>query len=157
MNRLVRRSSLLTATALIAACASHQQDPERDAEKPGSQVRADAPAGANGRQEEVDAALDEIVVTGAKAQRRPARNVAAAMEVEAKAASPVALACCIAQAYQPTKTEQYEHQTDNPVHRTAEEPVSTFSIDVDTGAYANVRRFLNAGSCRRRMRCASRR
>ena len=28
----------------------------------------------------------------------------------------------------------------------AQQPVSTFSIDVDTGAYANVRRFLNDGS-----------
>jgi Ca-activated chloride channel family protein len=34
----------------------------------------------------------------------------------------------------------------NPVKRTAEEPVSTFSIDVDTAAYANVRRFLNEGT-----------
>ena len=31
------------------------------------------------------------------------------------------------------------------MHLAAEQPVSTFSIDVDTGAYANVRRFLNAG------------
>jgi Ca-activated chloride channel family protein len=46
---------------------------------------------------------------------------------------------------QPTDTEQYQHQDDNPVHIAAENPVSTFSIDVDTGAYANVRRFLNAG------------
>jgi Ca-activated chloride channel homolog len=42
-------------------------------------------------------------------------------------------------------TERYQHSQDNPVHLVAENPVSTFSIDVDTGAYANVRRFLNAG------------
>jgi Ca-activated chloride channel family protein len=54
--------------------------------------------------------------------------------------------CCVAPMYQqPTNTERYQHLTDNPVHLAAEEPVSTFSIDVDTGAYANVRRFLNAG------------
>jgi Ca-activated chloride channel family protein len=41
--------------------------------------------------------------------------------------------------------ERYAALDDNPVHRVAEQPVSTFSIDVDTGAYANVRRFLNAG------------
>ena len=34
---------------------------------------------------------------------------------------------------------------DNPVHAVAEDPVSTFSIDVDTGAYAVVRRHLNEG------------
>lgn len=42
-------------------------------------------------------------------------------------------------------TERYQHQDDNPVRLVREHPVSTFSIDVDTGAYANVRRFLNAG------------
>lgn len=41
--------------------------------------------------------------------------------------------------------ETYKHFDDNPVKRVAEYPVSTFSIDVDTGAYANVRRFLQAG------------
>ena len=46
---------------------------------------------------------------------------------------------------EPTDREQYAHQEDNPVKRAAEQPVSTFSIDVDTGAYANVRRFLNEG------------
>ena len=43
-------------------------------------------------------------------------------------------------------TERYPEATANPVKRTAEEPVSTFSIDVDTASYANVRRFLNDGS-----------
>ena len=42
--------------------------------------------------------------------------------------------------------EQYENLPDNPVHSVAETPVSTFSVDVDTGSYANVRRFLNQGS-----------
>src|SRR6185503_4202511 len=46
---------------------------------------------------------------------------------------------------QDTNTENYEHLAANPVHLAAEVPVSTFSIDVDTGAYSNVRRFLNAG------------
>ncbi|WP_339435042.1 VWA domain-containing protein [Pseudomonas orientalis] len=41
--------------------------------------------------------------------------------------------------------EQYANLPDNPVHRVAEAPVSTFSVDVDTGSYANVRRFLNQG------------
>lgn len=40
-------------------------------------------------------------------------------------------------------TERYGHYEPNPVHAVAEQPVSTFSIDVDTGSYANVRRFLS--------------
>jgi len=46
---------------------------------------------------------------------------------------------------QPTDREKYAQIEENPVKRAAEQPVSTFSIDVDTGSYANVRRFLNSG------------
>lgn len=41
--------------------------------------------------------------------------------------------------------ENYAPIKDNGILRAAEQPVSTFSIDVDTGAYANVRRFLRQG------------
>jgi len=46
--------------------------------------------------------------------------------------------------------ENYKNLDKNPVKRAAEQPVSTFSIDVDTGAYANVRRFLNQGNMPRK-------
>jgi hypothetical protein len=39
-------------------------------------------------------------------------------------------------------TEAYNKIVDNPFHPTANEQLSTFSIDVDTASYANVRRFL---------------
>jgi len=42
-------------------------------------------------------------------------------------------------------TERYPDATPNPVRRVAEEPVSTFSIDVDTASYSNVRRFIEEG------------
>ncbi|MFT6986626.1 MAG: Ca-activated chloride channel family protein [Psychromonas sp.] len=42
--------------------------------------------------------------------------------------------------------ENYAHNTDNPFYLVAEQPVSTFSIDVDTASYSNVRRLLNQGS-----------
>lgn len=48
--------------------------------------------------------------------------------------------------YRSEPREHYANLADNPVHRVAETPVSTFSADVDTGSYANVRRFLNQGS-----------
>ena len=47
--------------------------------------------------------------------------------------------------YQDEQREQYQTLADNPIHSVAEAPVSTFSADVDTGAYANVRRLLNQG------------
>ncbi|NGX16351.1 VWA domain-containing protein [Wenzhouxiangella sp. XN24] len=46
---------------------------------------------------------------------------------------------------EPVNRENYANFDDNPVQRVAEDPVSTFSIDVDTGAYANVRRLLRVG------------
>ena len=49
------------------------------------------------------------------------------------------------QAQPETNTERYEAREDNPVQRVSEQPVSTFSIDVDTGSYANVRRMLRNG------------
>jgi Ca-activated chloride channel family protein len=41
--------------------------------------------------------------------------------------------------------DRYEDVELNPIRIAADEPVSTFSIDVDTAAYANVRRLLNSG------------
>jgi len=37
----------------------------------------------------------------------------------------------------------YDRVTDNPFIAVSQQPVSTFSVDVDTASYANVRRFLN--------------
>jgi Ca-activated chloride channel family protein len=46
---------------------------------------------------------------------------------------------------EPVNRENYAHFDDNGVMLAAETPVSTFSIDVDTGSYSNVRRMLNNG------------
>lgn len=45
----------------------------------------------------------------------------------------------------PESREKYASISDNPVKRARTEPVSTFSLDVDTGSYSNVRRFLSQG------------
>ncbi|MCW5961568.1 MAG: VWA domain-containing protein [Pyrinomonadaceae bacterium] len=41
--------------------------------------------------------------------------------------------------------ERYEQIEENPFLETIRAPLSTFSVDVDTASYANVRRFLNEG------------
>ena len=46
----------------------------------------------------------------------------------------------------PFNTEGYDHLDENPFRRVVDDPLSTFSIDVDTASYANVRRFLNQGT-----------
>ncbi|ENC2022950.1 VWA domain-containing protein [Escherichia albertii] len=42
-------------------------------------------------------------------------------------------------------TARYQQFDDNPVKQVAQNPLATFSLDVDTGSYANVHRFLNQG------------
>ena len=46
---------------------------------------------------------------------------------------------------QQDNSEKYQHLAVNPIHQTATDAVATFSIDTDTGSYANVRRFLSDG------------
>jgi len=43
-------------------------------------------------------------------------------------------------------TAAYDHIVENPFLDAAGNPLSTFSIDVDTASYSNVRRFINDGS-----------
>jgi len=42
-------------------------------------------------------------------------------------------------------TEDYDGIVENGFHRATDDPLSTFSIDVDAASYSNVRRFLNNG------------
>ncbi len=46
---------------------------------------------------------------------------------------------------QKTSAERYAEINENPFLEASRAPLSTFSIDVDTASYANVRRFLNDG------------
>jgi len=79
----------------------------------------------------------------AKSEARRAATPAAAPMLESYAL-PVAPEPLPA-GYRDQDREQYQKLAQNPVHSVAEAPVSTFSIDVDTGSYANVRRLLNEG------------
>ncbi len=51
----------------------------------------------------------------------------------------------IASRPEPVSRERYARFEENRDRAVADEPLSTFSIDVDTASYANVRRFLSAG------------
>ena len=86
-------------------------------------------------------AAQDIVVTSQRAvpsvQSSPI-SVARAEQraVKAQAAYPVAVA---------EDRERYRGKNVSGIYSVARQPVSTFSIDVDTGSYANVRRFLTQG------------
>jgi Ca-activated chloride channel family protein len=113
------------------------------------------------------ASLDRIEVSGSRVQREakqraelapsPQRNMGYAIPPPPPPPAPASIAYearltatshPIAPAtvqQQPANTEKYAERTDNPVQRTSEQPVSTFSVDVDTGSYSNVRRMLRDG------------
>jgi Ca-activated chloride channel family protein len=78
----------------------------------------------------------------------PARPMAAgkvAHEMTRMAVMPTLMPAPMPVPDQPSN-ERYGQISDNPIHRVAEAPVSTFSVDVDTGSYSNVRRLLNGGA-----------
>lgn len=83
------------------------------------------------------------VPAAAEPQAEGALSKQAAMPV--LMAAPMAMRDAVALAYRAEPQERYQDLPDNPVHSVAQTPVSTFSADVDTGSYANVRRFLNQG------------
>jgi Ca-activated chloride channel family protein len=79
---------------------------------------------------------------------KSAREAARSRRAEAKkvtsteAATPAADAAAPAEQF---NREAYDRIVDNAFVRTQDHPLSTFSIDVDTAAYSNMRRFLNQG------------
>jgi Ca-activated chloride channel family protein len=51
----------------------------------------------------------------------------------------------MAPSYRNYNTEDYSPINENDFHTATDQPLSTFSVDVDRAAYSNVRRFLNSG------------
>lgn len=151
-NRSTRQKALAAAVigtlALTVGCVSPSPEAEEDRNtRPDSATRT-----------EVD--LGQVTIEAApepehRLRTRPvlAEQVAGdravageAMGFTSRPASPVTDPLAhLRHPDRPIDRENYAALDPNPIHRADEQPVSTFSIDVDTGSYANVRRMLNAG------------
>ncbi|MDB5335037.1 MAG: uncharacterized protein JWN70_656 [Planctomycetaceae bacterium] len=83
-----------------------------------------------------------MVFAGCAEAAKHAPAPATAFHVQAM---PAAEAKSAVEAAPEFNTESYAHITDNRFLSVAQNPLSTFSIDVDTASYSNVRRFLNEG------------
>jgi Ca-activated chloride channel family protein len=132
-----------TAGVLISLGACSAANPEVPAKAAARPVLADQTHASE--RAELHASL------AAPAAVQPKREVVGNAIMPTVAYAPMPMPSSMAQAdvalpgYREQSREQYQKLADNPVHAVTDAPVSTFSIDVDTGSYANVRRFLNGG------------
>lgn len=113
------RTAVLAATlgTLIAACASSSKDADSE------------------RIEVTAARIEAQEVATTEAEAVATKRSAAAPRLMMPGLPPPLV----------ENRETYQSLQDNPVKVVTREPVSTFSIDVDPGAYSNVRRHLRAG------------
>ncbi|MFJ1256733.1 von Willebrand factor type A domain-containing protein [Cupriavidus sp. CuC1] len=153
---MLKRLGALAIAFAVAACGGHSTTAPT---LPASPARADnaAPATQPVAPPPVAPATPMQSVPAAKARdaASPAREAAAGAVADARApamhaqpAAPLALMVRPMPYPQPQPgpdRERYGAIDENGVQQVAQAPVSTFSIDVDTGSYSNVRRLLNAG------------
>ena len=151
-----RRPATIALTLLLAACAGQPElagQPKAEDMASGRPDAATVPA----PPQPAMTPTPEVLAEAADRAIAPAATVAgrqapanARKATEARVGGLVA-AQAVAPAPQPFSPpqfadhERYQHLDDNPVRLAATDPVSTFSIDVDTGSYANIRRMLTAG------------
>ncbi|MDG1581870.1 VWA domain-containing protein [Pseudomonas sp. GOM6] len=125
-----------TLALTLAACSASHEDPGAAAQPVAPEVKQEA-------------LHEQVAADASYAAKRSvhAREAHRAMPQGIPMSAPAAsLADNAGFGYQDVYREQYQKIESSPVQAVAQQPVSTFSIDVDTGAYANVRRFLNDGS-----------
>jgi Ca-activated chloride channel family protein len=160
MNKLLclRASSALLLTVLLSACVDSTSDnPATPTSAPGqSATTAPVPDTTVAETEPpadiaaVAAPMPSVKLSVAEQNKgethRARRDIAARKMVEPGAqmmmAPPLPAEAIY---YEQPQRERYGKHSDNPIKLVADEPVSTFSIDVDTGSYSNVRRMLTQG------------
>ena len=92
-------------------------------------------------------ALKEIDGARKNAQLMKSVDQAMLMPASAELAAPAGSTAGLRdQAEDVLSTESYRRYDDSSFLLTATQPLSTFSIDVDTASYSNVRRFLDSGA-----------
>ncbi len=112
-----------------------QPPPPPQRAQPNEALRSEAVAGTVASQMVQDKAVQSL--------QAPAARYAPGIAIGEPMPSPVYAP--VPMQLPPGDRERYAALHDNGVVAAAEQPFSTFSVDVDTGSYANVRRFLNDG------------
>lgn len=115
-NRIYTGTSFLMAAVLLCGCSS------------GAKYTAETTAGAS--------------ATMAAAEGGASENWAADMAGDAGPGASIAGKYRMAYGAEDFNTEEYRYIAENGYKKVMEEPLSTFSVDVDTAAYSNVRRMI---------------
>lgn len=152
MKKLFRQSLIASSVALaLFACQNideqakkEKQDKDEKVVVTGSRVkRADvedsSPVVVLGRESELNEAIE---VKNRLIKTSKERRVAKSPPAQASYDSSIGFH--YAQKL-PINNEKYQHLEENNIKQVSLDPVSTFSIDVDTGSYSNVRRMLKGG------------
>lgn len=140
MMRVLRIVTGVAVIAMVAGCAGTADDVAiNDASNP---VIAQAPPPPPPPPPAPTGIAQEVVVTGSSLNRAGAARA----DRVSRRPSPGGF-IGIAPVIVPSDPgrEKYDGEEVSPVKLVASQPVSTFSVDVDTGAYANARRFLTQG------------
>lgn len=126
---------------MLATCST----PTNTANTALSEKSSPSPAGSAASPEAPPATLARPgapVPPPAPVSQMPARQGAS---IPQQAEPPLNLPAASAGKQQEANTEEYNRIYDNPFERVSISPLSTFSIDVDTASYTNVRRFIKEG------------
>jgi len=142
-SRIQSIITVLLTLLILAACSMEESSvgvpsDTTGGEQPGRRVEPDAAA--TGLEKE-SLRAGQVAMPAAAGEADPA-----AARQDYFVLAPAAMMRDIRSPSEPLNRENYAHFSDSPLQRVAEAPFSTFSIDVDTGAYSNLRRLLNAGS-----------
>lgn len=119
----IQTISLCVLTALIGACSSTEKSTQ-STEKIATDITPIAPSPVVAEPE----IMAEVAAVAYPTMASPAPQMLSAD-----------------MAYTPSNTDKYQDKSPNPINDTSKNPLATFSIDTDTGSYANTRRHLNDG------------
>lgn len=119
------------ASVLIVSCAKEQSSAEITAANQKAQDERRAEQAAQAARLKQQAEQERVVLTGARVKKSHGNM---SVPVTSQFAPPPI-----------QEREQYAPVSEAKVLRTSEQPLSTFSVDVDTASFSNVRRYLERG------------
>ena len=135
----MRLKSFITVLliAMLATCAAEEREVKETPKQPMTQPMAERDISIG--------VLERSKVASERPLVRHATEHAHYKQAQSNLIAPYRVNYNYRPANEPLYREKYQHPESQHMLRVASNPVSTFSIDVDTGAYSNMRRWLNQG------------